>query len=155
MFEQDSDDNRKFALWLVFGVVTLVVASVLSFAIARTLGAGQVSGTAATGKALGEPVLRLYFEVGQVVLPVDAQGQLARIADQVRVSGALVVISGFHDASGNAATNAEIARKRALSVRQALQSAGVGADRLVLRKPAQTLGGGDPKEARRVELHLQ
>jgi len=25
----------------------------------------------------------------------------------------------------------------------------------VLRKPVQTMGGDDPKEARRVELHLQ
>ena len=154
MFEQDSDDNRKFALWLVFGVVTLVVASVLSFAIARTLGAGS-SAPAVAGEALGEPVLRLYFELGQVELSADAQGQVAQVGDQVRVSGALVVISGFHDASGNAATNAAIARRRAESVQHALEASGVSPDRLVLRKPAQTLGGGDPKEARRVELHLQ
>ncbi len=71
------------------------------------------------------------------------------------MSGALIVISGFHDASGNAASNAAIARKRAESVHHALQANGVLSDRLVLRKPVQTLGGSDPKEARRVELHMQ
>ncbi len=61
MFEQDSDDNRKFALWLVFGVVTLVVASVLSFAIVRTLGAGVVGsggGRQGVGRACAEAVFR-------------------------------------------------------------------------------------------------
>ena len=155
MFEQDSDDNRKFALWLVFGVVALVIASVLSFAIARTLGAGHAASSAAAGKALGEPVLSLYFGVGEATLPAAAQEQLARVAQQARASGAHVVISGFHDASGNAAANADLARKRAQSVQRALQSAGVASNRLVLRKPVETIGGGDPKEARRVELHMQ
>jgi outer membrane protein OmpA-like peptidoglycan-associated protein len=157
MFEQDSDDNRKFALWLVFGVVVLVVASVLSFAIARTLGAGHVAtAPAASGKAiLGEPVLRLYFGVGEAGLSAEAQGQLARVAEQARASGARVVISGFHDASGNAATNTELAKKRAQAAQQSLLSAGMAPDHVVLRKPVQTTGGDDPKEARRVELHLQ
>ena len=157
MFEQDSDDNRKFALWLVFGVVALVIASVLSFAIARTLGAGHVpTGGAASGKAaLGEPALRLYFGMGEASLSAEALGQLAGVAEQARTSGARVVISGFHDASGNAAANAELAKKRAQAVQQSLQSAGVAPGHLVLRKPVQTMGGDDPKEARRVELHLQ
>jgi hypothetical protein len=156
MFEQDSDDNRKFALWLVFGVVALVIASVLSFAIARTYGAGR-NDTAPTSveEALGEPVLRLYFAVGEASLSTEALGLLARVAEQCKATGARVVIFGFHDASGNAAANAALAKKRAQAVQQNLQSAGVARDRVMLRKPVQTTGGDDPREARRVELYLR
>jgi outer membrane protein OmpA-like peptidoglycan-associated protein len=66
-----------------------------------------------------------------------------------------VLISGFHDASGDPAQNAELAKNRALAVRHALEANGVAPDRLVMSKPAVTTGGGDPKEARRVELRVQ
>ena len=65
-----------------------------------------------------------------------------------------VLVSGFHDASGSASVNAEIAKQRAMAARAALVAEGVPAARIVLRKPEQTLGDGDPIEARRVDVHL-
>ena len=65
-----------------------------------------------------------------------------------------IVLSGFHDASGDPAKNAELAKERAKAVRAALQAAGIDAARLALRKPESTTGDGDEKLARRVEVRL-
>ncbi len=99
---------------------------------------------------------KLYFEVGKSALPPDAADKLNAAADAVKSkAGANVVISGFHDASGNPEQNAELAKQRALAVRDALQAAGVDADRIVLEKPQQTLGGVDAADARRVEIAVR
>jgi outer membrane protein OmpA-like peptidoglycan-associated protein len=164
MSDQDNDDTRRVGLWVVFTVVGLVVAAVIGFATVRTLSGAaaptvqreDVGEAAAEEVALmGEPALRLYFELGQASLSPEAVAALAAVAERARSSGDTVYISGFHDASGSAAANAELAKQRALAVHHALEADGVPPAQLVLRKPALTLGDGDPREARRVELHLQ
>ena len=64
-------------------------------------------------------------------------------------------ISGFHDESGGAATNAEIAKQRAQAVKQWLQEQGIASERIEMDKPAVTEGGGDASEARRVEVSVE
>jgi outer membrane protein OmpA-like peptidoglycan-associated protein len=51
--------------------------------------------------------------------------------------------------------NAEIAKQRAFAVRDALVAAGVAESRIELRKPTETEGGPDNREARRVEISLE
>lgn len=155
MADQDDDVNRRAGLWVVFSVVTLVVLGVLAFAVMRTLSPRGAAAPEVAVQALGEPALRLYFEVGSASLPADAADLLAQVAQEARTRSATVVISGFHDESGDPARNAELAKERAQAVQHALQSNGLTAERVQLRKPAVTAGGGDPREARRVELHLQ
>jgi outer membrane protein OmpA-like peptidoglycan-associated protein len=65
-----------------------------------------------------------------------------------------VIISGFHDKTGNAEMNAELAKSRAIGVKQALIAAGVGEAQIELLKPQETTGGADDREARRVELTI-
>jgi cytochrome c oxidase subunit 2 len=65
-----------------------------------------------------------------------------------------IAISGFHDATGSAAANAELAKNRAKAVRDALEAAGIAEDRIELRKPEVTTGEGGPAEARRVEASI-
>jgi len=163
MSDQDNDDTRRVGLWVVFTVVGLVVAAVIGFATVRTLSGPaapavqreDVGETAEEVALIGEPALRLYFELGQASLSPEAVSALSAVAERARSSGDTVYISGFHDASGSAAANAELAKQRALAVRHALEADGVPPAQLVLRRPALTLGDGDPREARRVELHLQ
>lgn len=161
----NNDDTQNYALAVVAGVVALVIAGVIALAASTVIGATPAPAQAAAAAdsaapmAAGEAdaaVERLYFEVGSPALPADATEVLARVAEAARASaGATVLISGFHDASGDAAQNAELAKNRALAVRHALEANGVAPDHLVMSKPAVTTGGGDPKEARRVELRVQ
>ena len=173
-----SDDAQNFALMVLAGVVALVIAGVLALAIATTgdrpgkaAAAAAVSGPATAGAtgataeaaapgaavpALGEADGRIYFELASDALPADAAAELARIADAARADpGKVVLISGYHDESGDAAKNAELAKKRAFAVRHALEANGVALNRLVMDKPRVTLGGADAREARRVEMRLR
>ena len=65
-----------------------------------------------------------------------------------------LVIAGFHDPSGDAAHNAELAKQRAKAVRAALVARGADAARVQLRKPERTALGGPAEQARRVEVRL-
>jgi Amt family ammonium transporter len=96
---------------------------------------------------------KLFFEVGKSDLPPDAEKALAPLADAAK-AGAKLDISGFHDASGDAAMNAELAKQRAMAVKDALLKAGVAADSISLKKPEVTTGTGDPAAARRVEVSV-
>ncbi|HNI51576.1 MAG TPA: OmpA family protein, partial [Accumulibacter sp.] len=67
-----------------------------------------------------------------------------------------VLLSGFHDPSGDAAANARLAKARAVSGRTALLASGVEASRVkFLRKPESTIGSGSPEDGRRVEIRVQ
>jgi outer membrane protein OmpA-like peptidoglycan-associated protein len=154
MSDQD-DDVQKYALGAVAFVVALVVAGVIGLAASRVMHAPKAGAVTATAAADASAAERIYFEVGQDSLPADAIDVLNRVAEAARSSGGTVLISGFHDASGDAAANADLAKRRAQRVQHALEANGVTADRLQLSKPAVTTGDGDPKAARRVELRLQ
>ena len=86
----------------------------------------------------------------------DANQTLASIVDFLRANpGAKAVISGYHDPAGNAAHNYELAKDRAMNVRDTLAATGISTDRIILQKPVETTGSGDPAEARRVEVSVQ
>ena len=156
-----NDETQNYALLALAGVLTLVIAGVLTLAIgtsragrttppaALAVGAAPVAGAG----AVVAPTGRIYFELGSDAIPAESAAVIATVADTAKAKpGAKVLISGFHDASGDAAVNAELAKNRALVVRDALAAAGLPADSLLMAKPALTTGGADPKEARRVDL---
>jgi outer membrane protein OmpA-like peptidoglycan-associated protein len=150
MSAQD-DEVQGYALAAVLGIVALVVAGVIGLAVAKSLRQPAVQ-TAVVQEAT-DTTERVYFELGQDSLPAGADETLARVAEALRQnSQAVVLISGFHDASGDPAGNAELAKRRAQRVQHALEANGVAAAQLRLSKPVLTTGGGDPREARRVEL---
>lgn len=152
-----NDDAQNYALMVLALVIGLVVAGVLALAAATSLGrGGKASTRPEAAAALAEPDGRIYFDLGSDALPVDASAVLVRVADAARADpGKVVQISGYHDASGDAAQNAELAKKRALAVRHALEANGVAPDHLVMDKPVVTTGGSDAREARRVEMRLR
>jgi outer membrane protein OmpA-like peptidoglycan-associated protein len=99
---------------------------------------------------------RLFFESGAAALPGDAAASLAPIVESAKARpDAKLAVSGFHDKTGNAALNAELAKQRAIAVRDALVAAGIPAERIELRKPVETEGGGDDRQARRVEVTVE
>ncbi len=99
-------------------------------------------------------VVKFYFATGRAALAAGANEALAPVA-KAAADGKTVVISGFHDATGSAAQNAELAKQRALAVRDALQAIGVAPGRIELKKPEQLQGTGSNAEARRVEVAVR
>jgi outer membrane protein OmpA-like peptidoglycan-associated protein len=162
---EQNDEAQSYALMVLAGLIALVIGGVLALAIFSTQRAKPpakvAAPTSATAAAMASAdatglQARVYFETGSDALSNEAQAALASAADAARADGSKsLLISGFHDASGDAAQNAELAKKRALAVRHALEANGVTPDRLVLDKPALTTGGADAREARRVDVRLR
>ena len=105
---------------------------------------------------IGEPLAKVYFDLGQTKLLDADQEVVVRTMDALAAKpSAIVLLSGFHDPSGSAQQNAVIAKQRAETVRDALIAGGVAANRIKLRRPESTLGSGPPAESRRVEIRVQ
>ena len=123
----------------------------------RQIAAADAALAAGDGITYADPRhARIHFESGSTRLPVETGAALSGIIETLRADPALeVVVSGFHDATGSAAANAEIARERATAVRDALLAAGIDEARIDLEKPALTTGSGDAAEARRVEVRVK
>jgi K(+)-stimulated pyrophosphate-energized sodium pump len=110
---------------------------------------------ATTTQATVKVNAKLYFDLGSVVLPSDASTQLAAVLGSLNTEPATKVsVSGYHDESGDLASNQELAKQRALAVQQWLVANGVAADRIDLAKPMVTTGAGGAEEARRVEVDV-
>ena len=101
------------------------------------------------------PAAKVNFELGKAELAADSTDAVKKVAEFLKADAAAKVqLSGFTDASGDAKTNAELAKARAFAVRDALKAAGVPEDKIVLQKPEEVQTGGKPEDARRVELTL-
>ena len=109
--------------------------------------------TAAAAPAQGLP-FQVFFAAGEFNLGDEAQQMVRSAADYLTAhAGEKVVLSGFVDATGGAALNQELAKRRAQAVRDALQAAGVAADRIELRKPEEiTDAPSADSQARRVDI---
>jgi K(+)-stimulated pyrophosphate-energized sodium pump len=99
-------------------------------------------------------VVKVYFDSGKADLPADAAGKLAPLADKAKAGGQKVKVSGYHDASGSLEQNQQLAKQRALAVRDHLKTAGIAEDKIEMAKPEMTQGAGNDAEARRVEIVL-
>ena len=99
-------------------------------------------------------VVKFYFASGSADLAPGAADALGDVVKGV-AAGQTAVISGNHDTTGDPAQNEELAKQRALAVRDALKALGIGDDKLDLKKPEVTTATGSNAEARRVEVSLQ
>lgn len=168
MFFQD-DDNHVPIVGVVLATVLVTVAVIVGVAIKD--GGGSSAMQAASAPAMASSaapaadadgarvvvengVIKFYFASGKADLATGADAALKQVSEAV-AQGHTVVISGYHDATGSAALNAELAKKRAMAVRDALVAQGVPADRITLEKPAETTGGASAAEARRVEVTVK
>lgn len=162
----EADENQGRVLGVVFGVIALVIALVIGVVVHQTgkqraaKAAAAVTAPVAMAAADGASVVvengvvKFYFATGKADLAAGANEALATIVAGT-ASGQKAVVSGFHDATGDAALNTELAKQRALAVRDALTALGVAADSIELKKPEETLASGSNDQARRVEVSLQ
>jgi len=114
------------------------------------------NGAATAPVPASSPATVIYFESGKAEAPADTAEKLAAVVDAVKAkAGSRIVVSGFHDTTGDPAKNEEISKERAKSVKAILLIAGVPEDAIVLEKPQVTTGSGDNAQARRVEVSVR
>lgn len=164
----DDDDNAKIGIWVALGVVGLLLLALVGALAwnavdeAAPKPAVQATATAMpdandtldlplTGDLLG----KVLFEVGKADVSAEGQATVESVINLINAAPTRkVVLSGFHDLSGDPAKNAELAKERAKAIREALKAKGLAAERILLRKPENTGASGTPEEARRVEIRL-
>ncbi|KRA54636.1 pyrophosphatase [Pseudoxanthomonas sp. Root65] len=109
-----------------------------------------------TGELVAGRSARILFDSGSAVVPADTSVRLSGVLGTLGTDPATQVrVSGFHDASGDAAANEALAKQRAEAIQQWLVVNGVAIERITLDKPAQTTGSGDADEARRVDVRVE
>jgi outer membrane protein OmpA-like peptidoglycan-associated protein len=173
MSSSDDDGQQRFALGFLFALIALVISAVVGTVVVKRVGASAKP--VATAVASGAPaapaadaaiavaeeasvrvengVVKFYFATAKADLADGANEALADVVKGV-AEGKKAVVSGFHDATGDAVLNAELAKQRAFAVRDALKALGVAEDKIELKKPEETTASGSNAEARRVEVAL-
>lgn len=167
----DDDSQERFALGFLFALITLILTTVLGVVVYQR---GMAHAPAAASNVVVVPVatevapvvaddgasvrveggvVKFYFASGSADVAAGANEALADVVKGV-AEGKKAVVSGFHDDTGGAALNAELAKQRALAVRDALMALGVAEGSIELKKPEQMLASGNNAEARRVEVVL-
>ena len=164
----DDDSQQRFALGFLFALIALVVSTVVGVVvykrgIAHAPAQAPAAVSAAPGVVVVEDVaavvveggvVKFFFATGKAELAAGANEALADVVKGVLEGGRTAMVSGFHDATGDAALNAELAKQRAMNVREALKALGVAEEKVELKKPEVTQASGSNAEARRVEVIL-
>jgi outer membrane protein OmpA-like peptidoglycan-associated protein len=174
----DDESQQNFILAFVLGLIALVIFFVIGIALYMRPHAPVAASAAPVAAAAPAPqvaevtetvtvvipdgasirvvggVVNFYFATSSADLAPGAAEALAAVIKGVE-SGKKAVVSGYHDTTGDAAKNAELAKKRAETVRDVLVGLGVAADKIDLQKPEETTGSGSDANARRVEVKLE
>ena len=174
MSSSDDDSQQRFALGFLFALIALVISVVVGTVVVKRVGASAAAKPAPAATASAAPaaaaapatladdaasvlvengVVKFYFATAKAELAAGANEALADVVKGV-AEGKKAIVSGFHDATGDAALNAELAKQRAFAVRDALKALGVAEDKIELKKPEETTASGSNAEARRVEVVL-
>jgi len=185
MSSQDDDDQGRVVAFVLTGALVLTLGLALGVGIQAARGTGARAGApAAAGQAAPAPqatpalqavpvaaapqaddasvvvdngVVKFYFASGKADLAPGALDALGEAVSAAK-AGKKLVVSGFHDTTGDPSKNAELAKQRAFAVRDALKGAGVAESSLELKKPEQAAGdaGGTHAnaQARRVEVTI-
>ena len=109
-----------------------------------------------TAESPSVPKARVYFAYDKSSNPKDNDGSFAKVLSYMRDhNDAIATIYGFHDPSGDRNYNRGLANRRAETVSLVMMAAGIQSSRLIIKKPVETTGTGEPSEARRVEIDVK
>jgi outer membrane protein OmpA-like peptidoglycan-associated protein len=137
-----------YVLWLLFWQKTPPPTQALppqATAPATTMPAMVFSGFPA----------KVYFETGSATPGPGGMSMINAAADAIKKDNLKVAVSGYTDKTGDAAKNEELAKNRAVAVRDALKAAGVAEADIDMKPPLFVEGGASTSdaEARRVEIN--
>ena len=94
----------------------------------------------------------VYFETGAAAIGDEGKATINGAAAIVAAEGGNVAITGHTDKTGDPAANEELAKQRALAVRDALMAQGVAESSIVMQPPMFVTGAINDREARRVDI---
>ena len=155
MATNDEGEDIGIVVGALFGLFVLVFGISLWKGTPAPVAAAKAT-TEAEIAPVGDALAKVYFAVGQAALNDADKAVVSQTMAALALNPqAIVLLSGFHDPSGDPAQNAKLAKERAESVRDALVAGGVAADRVKFRKPESTVGTGSAEEGRRVEIRVQ
>jgi membrane fusion protein (multidrug efflux system) len=92
------------------------------------------------------------FAPGKATLDATALNVVRAHAASVMGIGTAITITGYTDRTGSATDNLDLAKRRAIAVRDALVAQGVNPERIRLVPPVSVTGTGADDEARRVDI---
>ena len=144
--------DRKTGGWLPWAIAAGVGALGLLFFFNRNERAGE-GGVAITEVA--DETTRVYFDTGEAAIDQEDRIKIASVAGSARNQDREVAITGYTDRSGDRDQNLEVAKSRAVAVREALVAEGVEESKITLAPPSEVTGTGTDAEARRVDIELR
>lgn len=167
MNTQNNEPEMRIVGVLVVTVILMVVSFVLGLGVNKAKPnsepdlpmslASLPSTPAASDEArvvVAPGMVKFYFASGKADLAEGAQEALGTVVLAAK-AGQHILISGFHDSTGDPASNQLLATQRAVSVRDALLAAGSPESSLSINKPEQMANDTNLAEARRVEVVIQ
>lgn len=168
MSSQETEVEQRVVAVVVIAAILLAVGLALGFGINKSRPKAKAAPAAAVVVAPADAdaarvvveggVVKFYFATGKADLAVDLSADVQAALNEAAAAakaGKKLVVSGFHDSTGDAAVNAELAKQRAMTVQAVLVNLGVDAASVELKKPEEMLGGTDNAQARRVEVVVQ
>jgi len=96
----------------------------------------------------------IYFASGDSSLDAAAIKTVRDTAAAMMGIGTSVALTGYADRTGAQRTNVDLAKLRAIAVRNALVGAGIDPRRIVLKPPVDVTGAGSDDKARRVDIGM-
>jgi len=96
----------------------------------------------------------VYFASGDSALDAEAIKTVRDTAAAMMGIGTSVALTGYADRTGAQRTNVDLAKLRAVAVRNALVGAGIDPRRIVLKPPVDVTGTGSDDKARRVDIGI-
>ena len=144
-------EKKSIWRWLI----PLLIALAIGWFLLQSMGGGDGSAQRAAPAAMAPSAAVVYFDVDSSDIPAGTAAKLMPVISYLKANpGSKVDVTGYHDASGDAMSNEELARARAAAVQQALQAGGIDGGRINLAKPMISTGSGTPEDARRVEVSV-
>jgi K(+)-stimulated pyrophosphate-energized sodium pump len=137
----------------IINIVALLIVPLMGAAPHAAPSPAASHGSSA-GVAVAIVPVKVFFEVGQIVLNDNGKKTVIDFAETMKKDGTLVAeITGYTDQTGDPEKNSEIAKNRAKAVQEALKTAGIADSRVRLQPPASVMSGaGADADARRVEI---
>ncbi len=149
---------RRWWPWLLLALAAIGLLAILG-GCTRTGTTDASKASAAAPAAAPRPApgkLKLYFDEGSAAPSGDAARQLGGFIVYAKANpGARVSVSGYNEPSGDASANEELARNRALAIRNVLVGQGVSEDAVDMNKPLATTGVSQGRESWRVEVSIE